>query len=201
VKAIRENICEHAIACDINVAPLETAKKNIHAAGLSSRIETRLGDGLQPLSHNEADCIVIAGMGGMNIIEIISAAHEKISNAKLILSPQHDLENLRRFLHENLYNILEEKLVCEKTKKHSRFYVIVVARRVACAEEISPYTNAEYFTGKIFSPDFAAYLREKHEKISGYISSVSGDAHELAQKQLTWLEEANAHSTMGHRAI
>ena len=197
IEAIRKNICERAIACDIVPGPLNIASQNIRAAGLQARIETRLGDGLNPLSQNEADCIVIAGMGGMNIINIISAAQKKcqgdgsVDNApRLILQPQHDLEELRRFLHKNLYNIIEEKLIRER----ERFYVILISQR-ANENEIATYTDAEYFTGKIISPHFTDYLREKHKKISGYINSVSDEkSRELAKKQMKWLEEANVHN-------
>jgi len=195
IEAVRKNICENAIACDIVPGPLKMADYNIRSAGLAERIEIRLGDGLQPLSPNEADCIVIAGMGGMRIIDIISVAHDKIKNARLILQPQHDLEDLRRFLHKNLYNILEEKLVREKTKGRSRFYVILVAQST---DGITPYTDAEYFTGRINCSNFPEYLYEKQKKISGYINSVSDEAaRKTAEKQLEWLRRCiNAHRTM-----
>jgi len=187
IEAVRTHACERAIACDIVPGPLDIAKKNILAAGLSEKIETRLGNGLQPISPNEPDCIAITGMGGKNIEEIISAAHEKIGNARLILSPQHDLEDLRRFLHKNLYSILNEKLVREEIKNRSRFYVILTAQR---ANNVTPYTDSEYFTGRISCPDFPEYLREMHLKITKYIGSISDvNARELAEKRLIWLKE------------
>jgi tRNA (adenine22-N1)-methyltransferase len=186
IEAVRSGLCERAIACDIGAGPLEFARKNICAAGLETRIETRLGDGLAPLNAGEADCIVITGMGGKNIMDILSGAWEKAENARLVLSPQHDLEELRRFLHSNLYNIIEEKLVRER----SRYYVIFVARRVSCAEEISPYTDGEYFLGKFRGAEASAYFCERREKILGYISGVSNPkTRQLAEKQLEWLDK------------
>ncbi|MCL2198169.1 MAG: class I SAM-dependent methyltransferase [Defluviitaleaceae bacterium] len=186
IEAIREGICKTAIACDISEGPLNIAKKNIDDAGLSDRIQTRLGDGLAPLCEDEADCIVISGMGGMKIMEILSAMPVK---ARLILQPQHDLEELRRFLHKYMYNILEEKLAYER----GRFYEIIISQK---SEKILPYTDAEYFHGRIKCPHFLPYLREKRDKIKEYIHSVSHNSKE--HKRLKWLEEKcqNGNSTV-----
>ncbi|MCL1862516.1 MAG: class I SAM-dependent methyltransferase [Defluviitaleaceae bacterium] len=192
ISAMREGICKTAIACDINEGPLEMAKKNIAEAGFSDFIETRLGDGLLPLNDDVVDCIVISGMGGMKIIEILAV---KSTSARLVLQPQHDLEELRRFLHENMYNILEEKLAFER----GRFYEIIVAQN---AEKISLYTDAEYYHGRMSDPHFLPYLREKHRKIMGYIHSAAIDSKD--HKRLKWLEEGmNKHgdSTVGNRKI
>lgn len=183
IAAVRGGVCEKAVACDISRGPLEIAEKNIHAAGLSDRIQTRLGDGLQPLFENETDCITIAGMGGMRIMEILAAAPEKTGNARLILQPQHDLEELRRFLHSNAYMILEEKIVRER----ARFYVIIVAGR---GGEAAEYTDAEYFCGRISGAEATAYLRDLRQKISAYFGELTdADARELAKKRLAWLDE------------
>jgi tRNA (adenine22-N1)-methyltransferase len=134
---------------------------------------------LQPLEENEADCIVIAGMGGMNIINILTAVPLSIS--KLILQPQHDLEELRRFLHANMYKI-KEHLVCER----SRFYVVIECEKT---EKIEPWTDAEYFLGKFENEDLQAlYFRGMYEKIARYIESVTEkNARQLAEKKMKWL--------------
>lgn len=181
IEACRVGFCQKAIACDILPRPLKMAEFNIKAAKLESRIETRMGDGLQPLLVNEADCITIAGMGGMRICGILSDAPKKAENAKLILQPQHDLEELRRFLHSNMYKI-EESLVRER----SRFYVIMVAQR----GEVVPWTDAEYFLGKTSGADSTLYFHEMHKKISGYIHFITDEKMlELAKKRLAWLKE------------
>jgi len=185
IEACNANLCNNAIACDINKGPLETAAANIKAAGLSNRIETRLGDGLRPLHFNEADCIVISGMGGMRIWNILQNEPEKARYAKkLILQPQHDLEELRKNLHGSGYDITAEKLVLED----SRFYTILVA---AYTGEVTAWTEQEYFFGKYLaeSEDFLQYLHYHQDKIARYIQSISDDdARQLAQMRLKWIE-------------
>jgi len=184
IEACRLDICQKAIACDINKAPLEVANANIHDTGLSDRIETRLGDGLNPLNNDEADCIVISGMGGLRIWNILDNGENKAKFAsKLILQPQHDLEVLRRRLHSTGYKIHDEKLVLED----SHFYVILVA---SYTDEIGEWTAQEYFLGKYLcqSPYFLEYLLEQKEKIERYFSSIKDAAtRKQAEQRLEWL--------------
>ena len=99
--------CPSAIASDIRVGPTEAAQKTVAATGLEQTVSVRLGAGLQTVSPDEVDDIVIAGMGGETIIEILSAspwAKEK----KLLLQPQTKLPELRRWLNENGYDVLDK---------------------------------------------------------------------------------------------
>ncbi len=91
-----------ALACDINPLPLRSAEENIEKYGLSDRIKTRLSDGLQRVSADEADDIVIAGMGGELIRDILSAAAwVKDGEKRLVLQPMTHHDDLVRWLYEN----------------------------------------------------------------------------------------------------
>jgi len=186
IEACNMWLCEKAISCDINKGPLEVAKANIAAAGLSQRIETRLGDGLRPLGDNEADCIVISGMGGMRIWSILQAEPKKASFAKkLVLGPQHNIPELRKNLHGMRYEIFEEKLVYED----SRFYVILAAAHTG---KVKAWTEQEYYLGKYLhnSENFVKYLRYHEEQITGYIDSLNHhNSRQLAEKRLSWIRE------------
>jgi len=185
IEACNANICKTAVACDVNQGPLQSAQANIKEAGHTGRIETRLGNGLEPLNKNEADCIVISGMGGMRIWDILQQDPNKARYAsKLILQPQHDLEALRRKLHSAGFEITDEKLVLED----ARFYVILQA---AYTGKITTWKNHEYFLGKFltYEPFFAQYLQYNHEKISRYIQSINDcDAKQQAEQRMKWLE-------------
>jgi len=184
IEAICAGLCEKAIACDINKGPLEIAVENIQMARLSNKIEIRLGDGLKPIHPNEADCIVISGMGGMRIWNIIHTEQDKAQFAKkLILQPQHNLEVLRKNLHNAGYEISTEKLVYED----SRFYVILLAGYTG---EVSTWTEQEYFFGKhlLESPHFSHYLKYHRDKISRYIQSINDDdTRRITETRLKWI--------------
>ena len=54
----------HAIAMDIGEGPLKRAATHIAELGLSEQVSLRLSDGFAALEPGEADCVLIAGMGG-----------------------------------------------------------------------------------------------------------------------------------------
>lgn len=186
IEAMRRGFCKKAIACDINKGPLDIAAANISGAGFAAQIETRLGDGLQPIRPMEADCVVISGMGGTRIWHILQSEPTKAQYAqRLILQPQHNLETLRKNLHAEGYAIETEKLICEDR----RFYVILLARYTGA---VTPWAPQEYFLGKDIaqSPLFPAYLEYHQEKISRYIQSVKDENDRAADAaRLKWIEE------------
>lgn len=88
-----------AIAMDINEGPLARAQEHIRAARLEEYIQTRLSDGAEALLPNEADSILIAGMGGELILHILTEGESVCSTAKeLILQPQSEIHKVREYL-------------------------------------------------------------------------------------------------------
>ena len=77
--------CDTAIAADINQGPLDRAGETVRRFQLSNRVSLRLGSGVEPLSPGEADGIVIAGMGGLLIGELLQARPQVFDQAKQIL--------------------------------------------------------------------------------------------------------------------
>ena len=103
-----------AIASDLRKGPLEHAKETGRSYG-AEHIDYRLGNGLAGIQAEETDVIVIAGMGGENIASILEAAPWTAEgNHTLLLAPHTKAEELRRFLMDNGYKILREKLVYDR---------------------------------------------------------------------------------------
>ena len=125
IRLIQDGICDKVIASDIKSGPVNAAKRHIEKYGLSDKIEVRLGSGLSPLGDNEAEEIIIAGMGGEMIIKILSEDEKKAKNSRLILQPMNSQYELRKFLHENGYKIELEDLATEGHK----VYNIIIAKK------------------------------------------------------------------------
>lgn len=103
-----------AIASDLRKGPLERARVTGRTYGAEG-IDFRLGDGLAFIRPDEADTIVIAGMGGENIAAILAAAPWTADGRHtLLLQPQTRAEELRRFLMDHGYAITREALVCDR---------------------------------------------------------------------------------------
>lgn len=113
---------DRAIAVDRRPAPLALARQNIAAAGLAGRIETRLGDGLDPLGPREVQVAVLAGLGGRTIRRVVGRADvHGLALRRLILQPERDPWLLRAWLADNGWRINDEALVSEG----GRFYTAI----------------------------------------------------------------------------
>ena len=121
---VSEGICEKAIASDVKIGPVEIARANIAKYNLSDKIEVRMGSGLSVLSPGETDDIIIAGMGGELIIEIIKADEDVARSSRLILQPMNSQYELRHFLIENNFEIEFEYISVEGFK----VYNLIVAK-------------------------------------------------------------------------
>lgn len=142
IELVKKGICKKGLAMDIGKGPLERAEAHIRSCKMDDRIAVRLSDGMDKLLPGEADRIVIAGMGGPLMARILTEGRECARAAdELILSPQSELADFRRFLYEDGYVIREEVMLEEDGKYYVIFRVNV--------GEAEPYTNAEYAFGKI----------------------------------------------------
>ena len=121
---LNDNICEKVIATDLNSGPLNRAIEHLTSINLNSKCDFRLGSGLTVLKENEADAVVIAGMGGELIADIIETSKNiATASSQLILQPMTTGEKLRRYLCENEFKIIDEKLV----KEYHHYYFIIKA--------------------------------------------------------------------------
>lgn len=124
VDLVSRGISPSAIACDLRDGPLENARRAVCEAGLSDRIDCRLGDGLSPLSAGEAEEIVIAGMGGETVAAILDTCPwTKNKNSHFVFQPMTRSEDLRRYLLTNGYTILSETTL----EQGGHLYVVIEA--------------------------------------------------------------------------
>ena len=108
IELVKSGRASLVVASDLNSKPLDAAKKNIAAAGLSDFIELRLGDGLKVLREGEIDTICVAGMGGALIAEILNDSPQILKTARqLILQPMNATEKLKSWLKNNSWYVAD----------------------------------------------------------------------------------------------
>ena len=169
--SVQNGACKRAIACDINEGPLKAARENIKQKGLGENIETRLSNGLEKIKQNEADTIVIAGMGGFLIRDILEQGKEKIGDKTILfLQPMVATAELRGYLTQNGYEIYKEKLAREGEK----FYNILLVKKGNC-----PYTEKEILFGKGLENDenYSDYMDFHKGVITKIISGLKKSAN------------------------
>lgn len=114
-----------ALAMDINKGPLERAKGHIKEYGYESYIQTRQSDGVKSVQDNEGDTLIVAGMGGGLVIKILDEGSEVLKSfQEFILQPQSEIYQVRQYLQEHNYCILDEKFLEEDGKYYTILKVI-----------------------------------------------------------------------------
>jgi len=125
IALVENKIVDKAFACDVHEGPYKVAQKTILAAGLSSQIGVRFGDGITVLSPGEVDVLTIAGMGGALMIDILSKCPPVTVDLKgLVLQPMNGAALLRSWLYQNGWNINEEDLVLDEGRLYEVMYVV-----------------------------------------------------------------------------
>ena len=109
-----------AVAADVREGPLQSARQNIERNGVQDQVTACLSDGLDRVSPQEADDIVIAGMGGELIARLVDrAAWLRDPQKHLILQPMSSAEDLRAFLLEKGFGVFREEAVQEDNHLYS----------------------------------------------------------------------------------
>lgn len=136
VELIIKNKCSRVIGADIGEGPLKAAQKNALRFNVLDKIELRQGDGLEPIESGEMDTLIIAGMGGELIGKILLKDLEKAQSANiLILQPMNHVDDLREFLYNNGFDIIDEEL----SREDRRIYNIIVAKYDGIKREKTPF--------------------------------------------------------------
>lgn len=153
------HVCNKVIACDISPRPLAVAARNFALHGCAQTVECRLGDGLSVLRPQEVDDIILAGVSGVTIAEILSAAVDFWTpHYRFIFVPSSKNEALRAWLYENGFALLHETAA----EAAGRFYAVMHVQ----------YTGEK----KIQSPLFCAtglIAQEKTAAAHGYLQKVA----------------------------
>ena len=120
---IKEGKADQIIATDISEQSLSKAKRLVKELGFANKVSFKVGDGLDPIKSDKIDVVVIAGMGGYEIIKILKESTAKFS--RYILQPMQNPVQLRKFLIENHFLIIKDFIVKDKDKFYSTLEVVV----------------------------------------------------------------------------
>lgn len=174
---VEQGIAPHVVAMDVNAGPLARAKENVVKFSMEEQIELRLSDGLAALRPGEADTILIAGMGGPLVERILTMCPETVEEVQeLVLQPQSEISEVRRFLHRIGFCITAEDMLVEDGK----YYVILRAEHGT----EPAWTEEEYLYGKHLLtaklPVLREFLEKEREKTEALLQGLAGAGTEKA---------------------
>lgn len=140
IELIKRGIAKQVFAVENKKGPYTRLIENINNNNLSNRISTSLSSGISLLPFN-ITTVIIAGMGGKLICDILSSQIDKLENIEyLVIDAHSDLEELRKKVVSLGYEIIEEKIIYEDKV----FYEIILFKK-----GIISYSDDEYRYGPL----------------------------------------------------
>ena len=163
-----ENRITYALASDINEGPISKARENIIKYGLEDKIATAVANGLDGIEKYNPTDIVICGMGGELIAQILeSSEYAKKQGIRVILQPMTSVKELREYL-QNGYSTVAENVVFEDNKIYQVICVEYdgITRRYTDAELELGVKNIENGREE-FKILLNATIKKKEKRLNG----------------------------------
>lgn len=199
--ALLNGRCKKALACDVKPGPLERAERTRRKYMLENSMELRMGSGLVPVSEREADVIVMAGMGGILITELI---HESINVARkancILIQPMTNQEIIRPFLWKNGFEIINEGLAQEGNK----LYEVILTRYTGIQR--NDWKRIHELIGDVlirnndplFKDLIKEHIRKQKKAVNGLKSAkATFDAHKIEMEEKLLQELTDLFNSLG----
>ena len=169
-------------ALDISASALKGAKNNIHKYKQDKKIKLTKTDGLEGVSINDNDYIVISGMGTSTIKHILQT--NKLSN-NLIISTHNDYDVMRAYVVKLGYKIDEELFIIDKEKP----YIII-----KFLKGDSNYSLDDMMYGPIlrYNKDYINYLKNNLKKIKRKIPFYKFRVRSVINKKIKRLSKISS---------
>ena len=182
VYLLNKNKVPFAILADVNKGPLDNARKEVRHNNLLDKTDLRLGSGIEILKKGEVDEVIIAGMGGILISELLEA-NKEVSHSvdKLILQPMQAQDELRKYLFSNGYEILNEVLV----KEDFRIYEILEVKYTGNNTQVEDEIYFEVGKKLIENKDelLNEFIDKKVYKYNSIIEKLDGKSGEAVEQK------------------
>ena len=139
---LQNRLCERAILSDVSKGSLEKAERLLAPYLRSGKAISVLGDGFVGIPST-VDEVLIAGMGGHEIVSILSHSKHGFMPKRFVFQPMHDSEKLRRYILEN-----DGYIERDFTFRDGKFYDVIVGGKREDGRAKQQYTDAEYEFGR-----------------------------------------------------
>lgn len=184
IELVSRGICERVFAIDNKEGPFLTMKKAIEELRLSKRIEISLSNGIEAIPE-KINGLILAGMGGLLIREILSAHKEKLNNIKyLVIDAHSDMPILLEWLGSFGFKAQDDLFLFDKGKPYCVYLF---------CKELHPviYTREELFLGPIEIKRKSAAWKKHYSRILSLNNNIL-ENKALPEKRRASLQEENA---------
>lgn len=167
---------------DNKEGPLSSAKANLKNYD-SSKYELTLSDGLD-LINNLVNTVVICGMGGELIVDIINNHLDIVKNMKkVIVQANTKINYLRKYLSEHSLKIVDESIVEDMDK----IYEIIVFTYEECSEKLDDFDIL--FGPCLRKEKNTVFIKKWTERLNEYNRILANSYVEEIKKEKEMIEE------------
>lgn len=172
---------QKSIASDISEKVIEKASLDIRKLELNNLIDLRVSDGLSNIKENEADTLVLSGMGTHTILEILEYTNLRFKKIITISNNYHDI--LRNKMNELNYKVDKEQIV----KENNKYYNLILF-----TEGTKEYSKKELLLGlnhidNNLYKEYLSHLLNKYKKIK----ESSKDKNNKIDEMISIIESTN----------
>lgn len=170
LKELANNGVQFLIASDISAPSVKKADDLLKSINYSN-YDVRVGDGLSTLTDEDhLDLIVIAGMGGYEIIEILSKSKIKLNY--LVLQPQNNVVLLRQYLMNNNFIVIKDWVV----KDNNKFYNVLKVKKSDKIQTLSQKDITYGVTNLLeYNSDFVEMLMYENAKMTERLQRITNE--------------------------
>ncbi len=173
-------IISKGYAVENKKGPYTRLCENIANSGAKDGVIPMLSDGISDLP-TDVDTVIIAGMGGFNIIEILKAHPEKLKYVKTIIVAAHNaVPEMRKQICNMGYVIADEDIVSDARK----YYEIIKFIAGECAYLDEP----DYEFGPVLRNEKSLTFKEKYQTRINEIDNLISTKH-LSKERLVDLDK------------
>lgn len=182
IAAIDRKRTSRAFATDVHEGPVKRARENVAFYGLSDEIEVRLGNGLLPVLDTEPDVVVIAGMGGCLITEILQQQEDFVARcSRLVLQPMREADAIRRYAFDKGWSFTET--LAQEERRY--YHILTVHPQVTLTETNISEWDFKFGTRWLKRhPSFISELLQTIEELKRIEDGISGDKEQAQKRKL-----------------
>lgn len=186
---LENGLCEQAIFSDVSRGSLQKAEVLLASFVEEGRATAVLGDGFYGVPST-VDEVLIAGMGGSEILSILTDENHGFLPKSFVFQPMHSADKLRRWLIDNGGYITRDF-----TFQDGKYYDVICGRRLADGEAKQTYTEMEIEFGRenlaTLPTAFVSRVRKQLRDIEGYLqSNLQEDSRAELWRRKARLQEA-----------
>lgn len=151
---------KYLIASDISFLSAQKTTNLLSKENLEKQASVRVGDGLKTIKNNEKlNQIIIAGMGGLEICNILDDFKNKKNVSHYVFQPMNELVSFRNYLSNNNFEILKDFIIYDKQK----YYHIITAKNGS--QHLSSYQQKWGAKPKQRTKEYFDWILQKEKKL------------------------------------